>query len=187
AATLRAIATEGADTFYRGNIARRIAEDMEKNGGIITYADLAQYRAVERPPVAGRYRGHTLYAGGPPVSTGIQLFESLHILEHYQPQPEARITTDAEYFHHVIESRKVRDPLRRVADPDRWPVDFAEHPTPAHARTLFEKIDPAKASRYEPPRRDDGPFLPLSRISTGTTSFAVAYADGNMIAVTQTL
>jgi gamma-glutamyltranspeptidase len=187
ASTLRAIAKDGAETFYRGEIARRIAADMDANGGIITYADLAQYRAIEREPVVGRYRGHTLYAGGPPLSTGIQLFESLHVLENFQPRLGARVTRDPEYFHHVIESWKVRDPLRRVSDPDRWPVDFAEHLTPAHARTLFEKIDPRRASRYPRVPPDTEPFQPLPRIGTGTTSFAVADAEGNMVAVTQTL
>ena len=187
ASTLRAIAKDGAETFYRGEIARKIAEDMEANGGILTFADMAQYRAIERDPVVGRYRDHTLYAGGPPVSTGIQLFESLQVLENYQPRPGARVTTDADYFHYLLESWKVRDPLRRVADPERWPVDFAEHLTPEHARGLFKKIDPKRASRFERVPPDNEPFQPLSRIGTGTTSFAIADAEGNMIAVTQTL
>ncbi|MEZ5286371.1 MAG: gamma-glutamyltransferase [Vicinamibacterales bacterium] len=192
-ATLRAIQQGGADAFYRGEIARKIAADMAENGGILTYADLAQYRAMERTPVRGEYRGHALYAGGPPMSTGIQLFESLQVLANYTPTPGARLVTDADYFHYLIESWKVRDPLRRVADPERWPVDYAEHLTSAHARELFEKIDPQRASRYERQPSDDdrdGPPTPptvLPRISTGTTSFAVADADGNMIAVTQTL
>jgi len=146
---------------------------------------------MEREPVVGQYRGHALYAGGPPVSTGIQLFESLHVLEQYQPKPGARLVTDADYLHYLIEAWKVRDPLRRVADPERWPVDFADHLTVAHARELFGKIDPAKASRYERPPEDEpgpqGPPTVAPRISTGTTSFAVADAEGNMIAVTQTL
>jgi gamma-glutamyltranspeptidase len=183
--TLRAIAKDGADTFYRGEIARKIAGDLETNGGVITFADLAQYRAIEREPVMGRYRGHTLYAGGPPVSTGIQLFETLQILDHYRPRAGARITTDADYFHYVLESWKVRDQVRRVADPERWPVDFAEHLTAEHAKKMFQKINPAKASRYERQPPDDAPAP--GRISTGTTSFAVADANGNMIAVTQTL
>jgi gamma-glutamyltranspeptidase/glutathione hydrolase len=186
ASTLRAIAKD-AESFYRGDIAREIAADMEANGGIITYADMAQYRAVEREPVVGQYRGHSLYSAGPPISTGIQLFESLQVLEQFQPRPGARVTEDADYFHHVLESWKVRDPLRRVADPDRWPVDFAEHLTLAHARSLFKKIDPRRASRYERMTPDTEPFQPLSRIGTGTTSFAVADAAGNMIAITQTL
>jgi gamma-glutamyltranspeptidase/glutathione hydrolase len=63
-ATLRTIASEGAQAFYRGSIAKRIAADMLVNGGLITEADLAQYRAIERKPVSGRYRGHVLYTGG---------------------------------------------------------------------------------------------------------------------------
>ena len=187
AATLRAIARDGAETFYRGTIARQIADDMEQSGGILAYEDLAQYRAVEREPIRGQYRGHTLYAGGPPVSTGIQLFESLQILEHYQPRPGARAATDADYFHHLIEAWKVRDPIRRAADPERWPVDFAEHLTLDHARAQFQKIQPRRAMRYPRMPPDTEPFLALERIGTGTTSFAVADADGNMIAVTQTL
>lgn len=188
--TLRAIQKGGADAFYKGEIARKIAADMDENGGIITYADLAQYRAIERAPVAGHYRGHALYAGGPPLSTGIQMFESLQVLENYQPKAGARTSTDADYLHYVLEAWKVRDPLRRVADPERWPVDFEEHLTDAHARALFAKIDPKNAMRYERTPPDDAPVNPTApqpRISTGTTSFAVADADGNMIAVTQTL
>ena len=185
--TLKAIAKDGAETFYRGEIARKIAADLEQNGGIIGTADLAQYRAIERDPVVGQYRGHALYAGGPPVSTGIQLFESLQILEQYQPRAGARITTDADYFHYLLESWKVRDQIRRVSDPERFPVDFAEHLTLEHARKLFAKIDPKKASLLERPQPDDVPAGPSPRIGTGTTSFAVADAEGNMIAVTQTL
>jgi gamma-glutamyltranspeptidase/glutathione hydrolase len=188
--TLRAIQKGGADAFYKGEIAKKIAADMQENGGIISYADLAQYRAIERAPVAGHYRGHTLYAGGPPLSTGIQLFESLHVLENYQPKPGVRASTDPDYLHYLIEAWKVRDPLRRVADPERWPVEFEEHLTDEHAKKLFAKIDAKKASRYERTPPDDAPVTPTAptpRISTGTTSFAVADADGNMIAVTQTL
>ena len=188
--TLRAIQKGGADAFYRGEIAKKIVADMEANGGILSFADMAQYRAIERAPVAGSYRGHTLYAGGPPLSTGIQLFESLHVLENYQPRAGARASTDADYLHYLVESWKVRDQLRRVADPERWPVEFEEHLTREHAQKLFAKIDPKKASRYERTPPDDPattPTAPTPRIGTGTTSFAVADADGNMIAVTQTL
>ena len=57
ASTLRAIQKDGADAFYRGEIAKKIAADMEENGGILTYADLAQYRAMERAPVRGPIAG----------------------------------------------------------------------------------------------------------------------------------
>ena len=69
-------------------------------------------------------------------------------------------------------------------------MEFEEHLTDEHAKKLFAKIDAKKASRYERTPPDDAPVTPTApapRISTGTTSFAVADADGNMIAVTQTL
>jgi gamma-glutamyltranspeptidase len=185
AATLRAIAGQGAQTFYRGDIARRIAADMTARGGLITLDDLAQYRAIERRPLAGQYRGHAVFSAPPPVSTGLGLIETLQILENYTPEPGASYATDADYFHHAIEAWKVRDQSGRIADPGLFDVDLGPHLDPAHAAGLFTRIDPAKASRYGGPERETTPAP--SRIGRGTTAFAVADADGNMIAVTQTL
>jgi gamma-glutamyltranspeptidase len=185
AATLRAIAGQGAQTFYRGDIARRIAADMTARGGLITLDDLAQYRAVERRPLAGQYRGHAVYSSPPPVSSGLGLIETLQILENYAPKPGASYATDADYFHYAIEAWKVRDQSGRIADPGLFDVDLGPHLDPSHAAGLFKRIDPAKASRYGAPDRETTP--PSSRIGRGTTAFAVADAEGNMIAVTQTL
>jgi gamma-glutamyltranspeptidase / glutathione hydrolase len=192
AETLRVIAREGADAFYRGSIARRIAADMEANGGIITSEDLAQYRAIERKPVMGVYRDHVLYTGGPPVGSGVSLLEALQIFGAYAAKPGATPAADPDYWHHMIESWKVRDPIRRIADPAHWPLDYEAHLRPAHAQELFRKIDPAKAGRYPDDDQDPDASRPGTapsgeRIGRGTTAFAVADADGNMIAVTQTL
>jgi gamma-glutamyltranspeptidase/glutathione hydrolase len=81
----------------------------------------------------------------------------------------------------------VRDQIRRIADPAHWPVDYESHLQASHAQELFRKIDPAKASRYPDDEDDADPAAGASRIGRGTTSFAVADAEGNMIAVTQTL
>ena len=184
AATLRAIAKDGADAFYRGSIARRIADDMAKNGGLITVDDLAQYRAIERRPLAGRYRDHQIYSAPPPVSTGAALIETLQILENYQLRPGATYATDADYLHYVIESWRARDQAPRIADPALFDVTLGSHLDPAHAATLFKRIDPKKAYQDRPVPPADAP---PERIGRGTTAFAVADADGNMIAVTQTL
>ena len=184
AATLRTIAKDGADAFYRGSIARRIADDMAKNGGLITVDDLAQYRAIERRPLAGRYRDHQIYSSPPPVSTGASLIETLQILENYQPRPGATYARDADYLHYVVESWRVRDQGPRIADPALWDVSLGPHLDPAHAATLFKRIDPKKASRDRSGPSAEGP---PERIGRGTTAFAVVDADGNMIAVTQTL
>jgi gamma-glutamyltranspeptidase/glutathione hydrolase len=185
--TLRAIAKDGADSFYKGAIARRIAEDMARHGGIITLDDLAQYRAIERRPLEGRYRGHTVFSAPPPVSTGASLIETLQILENYRPR-RAPCTTDADCLHYAIESWKARDALPRIADPALWDVNLGAHLDPAHAASLFKRIDPRKASKVPSPGdRFTREPEDNERIGRGTTAFAVADADGNMIAVTQTL
>ncbi|MBA3886362.1 MAG: gamma-glutamyltransferase [Acidobacteria bacterium] len=187
-ATLRTIARDGAQAFYRGDIARRIAADMARNGGLIGLDDLAQYRAIERQPLAGRYRDYTVFSTPPPVSTGLSLIETLQILQNFRPRGEARYLSDADYLHHAIESWKVRDPVGRIADPALWPVDLGEHLDEAHAAWLFKRIDPSRASRFRaPPPAMTTSAPPTERIGRGTTAFAVADADGNMIALTQTL
>ena len=182
--TLRTIAKDGADSFYRGSIARRIADDMAKNGGLITADDLAQYRAIERRPLTGRYRDHQIYSSPPPVSTGATLIETLQILQNYQPKPGASYASDADYLHYAIESWRVRDQGARIADPALWDVNLGPHLDPSHAATLFKRIDAKKIFRARPSPTAD---TPPERIGRGTTAFAVVDAEGNMIAVTQTL
>jgi gamma-glutamyltranspeptidase len=196
--TLRVLASEGGDAFYRGSIARRIAEDMAAHGGVITLEDLAQYRAVERRPLSGRYRGHLVYSAPPPVPTGLQIIETLQILDHYQPRPGARYTTDADYLHYVIDAWRVRDGGARISDPDRYTIDLGNHLERSHAQERFALIDPVRAYQPQGGRGRGGGQPPVApsfeavedetrRVQTGTTAFVVADADGNMIAFTQTL
>jgi gamma-glutamyltranspeptidase len=200
AETLRTIAKEGAQSFYRGSLARKIADDMAANGGVITLEDLGQYRAMERKPLVGHYRGHAVYSVPPPVSNGAQMVETLNILDNYLPKPGATYTTDPDYFHYAIEAWRVRDGGGRIADPERWPVDLGNHLETPHALERYKLIDPKKvyvaagggrggaafasgfgaASGYQS-EDESGP------IQTGTTAFVVADAEGNMIAFTQTL
>lgn len=184
AATLKAIAAEGAETFYRGAIAHRIADDMAKHGGLITLDDLAQYRAVERRPLVGRYRDHTVYSSPPPVSTGAQLIETLQILDNYEPRTGTTLAADPDFLHYAIESWRARDQAPRIADPAHWDVNLAPHLDLAHAASLFKRIDPRRAARDRSRPAEAGR---PERIGRGTTAFAVADAQGNMIAVTQTL
>ena len=208
AETLKVLAKEGGDSFYRGSIAKRIVADMQANGGIISQEDLAQYRAMERVPLSGRFRGHLVYSPGAPVPTGVQLIESLQIFDNYVPRPGATITTDADYLHHAIEAWRVRDSGARTADPERWPVDLGNHLEPGHALERYQLIRPTDvyrpqqggrgrggaptpgaidavepATHYGTSPRDFG----VRELQTGTTSFAAADTEGNMVAITQTL
>jgi len=185
AATLRTIATEGADAFYRGSVARRIAADMQASDGLIAYDDLAQYKAIERKPVVGRYRGNVLFTGGPPVGAGVSLLEAFQVLANYRPKAGATPASDADYWHYQIESWKMRDRITRIADPAHWMVEYESHLEPEHAASLFMRIDPRTAAAF--PENSEEVAAGPERIGSGTSGFVVADADGNMVAVTQTL
>jgi gamma-glutamyltranspeptidase/glutathione hydrolase len=196
AETLRILAKEGGRSVYTGTIAQRIVADMVANGGVIDADDLAQYRAMERTPLLGHYRGNLVYSVPAPVSSGEQLIETLNILDHYQPKAGATYTTDADFLHYAIDAWRVRDGGGRIADPERWPVDYGDHLEPAHALDRFKLIDPRKAYAPPPGGRGGSPTPSgtgfqtedeSGPIQTGTTGFVVADAEGNMIAFTQTL
>jgi hypothetical protein len=81
AATLERLAEQGPREFYTGRTAQLVAEDMRSNGGLITLADLQNYKAVERKPLRGSYRGYEILTMPPPSSGGAALLEMLNILE----------------------------------------------------------------------------------------------------------
>src|SRR5262249_44612957 len=81
AATLEAVAAGGAAGFYTGPVAQKIVATVQAAGGRMTADDLANYRAVERQPVSGTYRGYTVVSMPPPSSGGAHIIEILNILE----------------------------------------------------------------------------------------------------------
>jgi gamma-glutamyltranspeptidase len=128
------------------------------------------------------------------------MIETLNILDNYKPKPGATYTTDADYFHYVLDAWRLRDGGGRIADPERWPVDYGEHLDAAHALERFKLIDPKKAYAAQGGGRGLGPgpagsedLLPMDwpdparHVQSGTTAFVVADGEGNMIAFTQTL
>ncbi len=68
--TLEAIRQQGPDAFYKGRIAEQIVAAVRETGGIMTVEDMANYKAVIRPAVTGKYRGYTLASMPPPSRAG---------------------------------------------------------------------------------------------------------------------
>ena len=81
--TLRQLAEYGPDAFYKGEIAKKIVQEMERNNGLITFEDLENYKAVERPPVEGTYKDFRIVSMPPASSGGIHLIQMLNMLEEY--------------------------------------------------------------------------------------------------------
>ncbi len=184
--TLRAIATDGPDAFYKGWIADRIAAAMQANGGLITKADLAAYRAKERTPVKGTYRGFDIISMPPPSSGGVALIEMLNILEPLNLKSLGLLTAPA--LHAQIEAmrRAYLDRARHLGDPDFSRIPVARLTAKSHAREVAASIDRARASRSA----DLGQDL-LNRSSTEesdeTTHYSVVDRDGLAVATTYTL
>ena len=132
--------------FYNGWIADRIAEDMKANGGIITKDDLARYKAKERVPVRGTYKGYDIVSMPPPSSGGVVLLEMLNILEPLRSQGQGLLTAPALHLQIEAMRRAYLDRARHLGDPDFVDVPVARLTSKNYARTVAASIDADKAS-----------------------------------------
>jgi len=179
AATLRQIAEEGPDAFYRGPIARQIAASMEKNHGLITLADLAGYEAKIRPPLIGHFRGYTILTAPPPSSGGVGLLEMLNILEPL----DLRAPDSYASMHLIIEAQR-----RAYADRAEYlgDADFVKVPVAG----LINKDYAARLRQEMLTSRPDAPVRagePAAAESSTTTHYSVVDAEGNAASNTYTL
>lgn len=116
AETLQKLAENGPDIFYKGEIAERIADDMEKNGGFVTLKDLNNYKAIVTKPLYGNYRGYTIMSN-PSPGGGVTIIEILNILEEYDLAKMGH--NSPEYIHTVSMAMKAAfaDRVNYVGDP----------------------------------------------------------------------
>jgi len=117
AETLNRLSENGADDFYRGLTALKIVRSVDKNGGIISYDDLKNYRAVERKPIRFHYRDHEIISMAPPSSGGVCLGQILKILENFpmeyygfHSQEAINRMVEAERFTYANRSKYLGDP-----------------------------------------------------------------------------
>ena len=84
AETLKRIASDGRDGFYKGQTADLIVNEMKANNGLISHNDLKEYNSVYREPIVGSYRGYTIISMGPPSSGGPLIIQMLNMLENFE-------------------------------------------------------------------------------------------------------
>lgn len=183
ARSLKLIATLGPDAFYKGEIADEIAAEMAANGGLIGKADLANYKAVERKPISGTYRGYEVFSMPPPSSGGIHIVEILNILENFDLAKMGFGSADAMQVMAEAEKHAYADRSEYLGDPDFVKVPWQALTSKAYAKSLAQQIDVNKAlpsSEIKP-----GKLAPYE--SNQTTHFSVVDKQGNAVAVTYTL
>jgi len=180
--TLLAIAQNGPEAFYEGDIARKIAAAVQAAGGVMTTDDLKAYRAVERRPLGGTYRGYDIVSMPPPSSGGVALVEMLNILEGYDLRHDAQ----AQELFLMIEAMKraYADRAYFLGDPDVVKVPVARLTSKSYAADWRAGIDPDHAT---PAKDIHPPGAPTPRDGPDTTHFSVIDSDGNAVSNTYTL
>ena len=181
--SLRQIQQGGADAFYKGEIARRFAADMARHGGLVTMADLAAYRPVEREPLVGTYRGYTIYSTPPASAGGATLINMLNILEHFDLKPLGAGSAAA--LHIMAETMKLgyADRYRALGDPAFVRAPVRGFISKEYAAERAKMISAERAR----PAREMGAGDPFRFESKETTHFSVADAQGNAVSTTYTL
>ncbi|MEO8016376.1 MAG: gamma-glutamyltransferase [Pseudomonadota bacterium] len=180
ASSLELLATKGADGYYKGAFAKKLVAGVQQLGGSWTEADLANYKAVERAPVVGHYRGARIVSGSPPTSGGVALIDALNILDGFDLDK----VDSATRTHLIVEAmRRVhRDRAVYLGDPD-----FVEVPV---ARLINEYYAAGQRASIRMDRATPSASLPgvdASPAGTQTTHFSVLDKHGNMVAATITL
>lgn len=202
AATLKRIAEKGATEFYRGETAHVLADEMAKNGGIISLDDLANYKPKVRETLHAKYDsgGHNweILTSPPPSSGGVAIIEALNMLEDVP----LKGWDDPQSVQIVAETmqRVFADRAAYLADPDYTKIPVAGLTDPCYAKVRAATIDPAKATPSKTVKAgkphvcgsavnsETPPHLvPTRSEGRHTTHFSVVDAAGNAVASTYTL
>jgi len=178
ATVLRLIARDGADVFYRGEIADRIDEDMRAHGGLLSRRDLDGFRPVRVAPLWGAYRGLRLATNAPPGG-GIMLVEMLNVLEHFDLAAMGHNST--EYLRVVAEAMKhaTVDKDRHVGDPAFVDIPVERLTGAAHAA--------AAAARIRAGEKTAVPRFNAGTPTKDTTHISVVDRDGTCVTMTHSL
>ncbi|HOW54497.1 MAG TPA: gamma-glutamyltransferase [Syntrophorhabdaceae bacterium] len=183
ARTLKAIAMEGPEAFYRGDIADRIARQMKANGGLLTKDDLVAYSPVVRSPVHTTYRGDDVYSMYPPSSGGVCITQVLNILEGFDLARTGH--NSAATLHLVAEAMKraFADLFVYAGDPDAVAIPVRGLTSKSYAAKLRSGISASRATASKDIRSGDARAYEKDE----TTHFSVVDREGNAVSSTYTL
>ena len=183
AQTIARLRAKGPDEFYKGRTARLIAEDMKRNGGLITLDDLNAYEVVERPPLEGTYRGYGILSAPPPSSGGAGIVQMLNMLEGSGFAAEGAGSASAIHYVAEVMRRFFADRAEFFGD-----TDFVEVPVEGliekgYALDRRGSIDPERVT----PSAQVSAGRPVAAESGETTHYSIVDSAGNAVSVTYTL
>ncbi len=175
ARTLEEIAAEGAQGFYRGRLAARLARGLAEAGSLIAESDLGAFEAEVQAPIGITYRGFEIRQT-PPNSTGFVLLQMLKIVERF----DVAALSPAERAHLLVEAKK-----RAFRDREAHGSDPRFQSVPVETLLSDEQIG-AQAAVIDLERAADVP-LEMETTEGDTTYFCVIDAHGNAVSGIQSL
>lgn len=189
AATLRRLAAEGADAFYRGPIGAAVVDRVRRDGGGLTTADLQGYRANANPALCRPWRVEYVVCSAPPPASGVGLLQLLALLERTDIEREPQ-TVRGWYLFAEASRLMYADRDRWVADPAfvRVPVDGLLDPAYVASRARLIGARPAPTvTAGTPPGAPAPGAADATREPAGTSHFVVVDADGMVVSMTTTV
>ena len=180
--TFQLIATEGKKGFYEGDIAKKMVEAMNANGGLFTLEDFKNYEVEISEPIVASYRGNLVFTAGPPSGGGITLLTALNVLSFYDLN---KYNSDSAITYHLTSEALRRGHNNRshfVGDPDYFDVPVTQLLSKERTMELAKSIDIKKASKSTAVKP-----LELIKESRDTTHFSIIDKDGNAVSNTYTL
>lgn len=181
--TLRRIAENGRDEFYKGQTARALARFIQEKGGFVTEEDLARYEAKWREPVVFEYKGLRIISMSPPSSGGVTMNQILKMMEPYPISEFGHNSERSIQLFTEASRRAYADRNYFLGDPDFVEIPMQVLLSDAYLRDRmagfsFERATPSsevshgEVSVYE---------------SDETTHYSIVDPQGNAVSVTTTL
>jgi gamma-glutamyltranspeptidase / glutathione hydrolase len=182
AKTLRLIRDHGAAGFYEGETAQLILAEMKRGKGIITAADLQDYKAVQRTPTIFPYHGHTIVTMPLPSSGGVVLQQMLKMVEDQPLAGYGFESVKAVHLMTEVERLAYADRAQYLGDRDYYTVPVDTLVSAAYLQRRLAEIPPTKAGKSSVIKAGV-----LSPASEETTHLDVIDAQGNAVSITTTL
>jgi len=191
AATLKKIAKEGPDGFYKGEIAQAIVDLVQhapRQQGGMTLEDLDKYQAKERSPVCGPYREYRLCSMGPPSSGGVAVLQILGMLQRFTPAELTPNTVSGAHLFAQASRLAYADRAQFLADPAFVDVPIKGLTDQGYLAGRAALIDPKKdmgtAIAGNPPEKHAALAPQVSPVLHGTSHMTIVDDKGQVVAMT---
>lgn len=175
--TLRLLAEHGRDGFYQGELAEKLVQAVQRDGGIWELEDLANYQVVEREPLIGQFRGANIITSPPPSSGGVALLQTFGILEQFNKGHIEQSLLP----HLTVEAlrRAYYDRGFYLGDSDYVTVPIERLLSKKHLRKMAQSINIKAPTSSE----SLGPKVELQQ-GENTTHYSILDKHGNKVAAT---